>query len=136
MKDEQKYGYWDLNMEKTWAENGKMHFVCNCSACGYETVDKWPNMCPQCYAIMVDPLDRIDINGRDICAGDIVICNIAGHEKKVKGKIIHDTQWYLDNPVGFRWIYDCDNFEIVEGTIPKGKRLSMCFGNSVNKKRR
>ena len=85
---------------------------------------------------MVDPLDITDINDRDICAGDIVLCNINGHKERVRGKIIHDTQWYLDNPVGFRWIYDCNNFEIVEGTIPKGMRLSKNFGNSISNRRR
>lgn len=136
MEDEKKYAYWVLNTDATSIENGKMRVVCNCSACGYEVVEDDPSICPACSAVMVDPLDRTDIDGRDICAGDVILCNIAGHNGKVKGKIIHDTQWYFDNPVGFRWMYDCDNIQIIEGTIPKGKELSREFENTVGKKKR
>ena len=132
--EEQQYGYWILNTDATSITDGKMRVVCNCSACGHEVVEEEPSICPECSAIMVDPLDITDIDGRDICAGDVVLCDIKGHSGKVQGTVVHDAQWYFDNPIGFRWIYNCDNFEIVEGAIPKGKSICRNYGN--NKERR
>ena len=49
---------------------------------------------------------------------------ISRHKGRVQGKIMHEGQWFLSNPVGFRWVYDCSNIEIVEGVIPEGANLS------------
>ena len=49
---------------------------------------------------------------------------------------MHEGQWFLSNPVGFRWVYDCSNIEIVEGVIPEGANLSRNFGDSAKNTRR
>ena len=121
--DDEKYAYWILNVYDSDKGNNKGHFLFNCSACGHEIIDKHPNVCSECSAKMVDPLGRTDVNGRDICAGDIVLCNIDGHNEKVAGKIIHDVQWHFDYQGGSRFIYDCENFQIVTSVIPEGKNL-------------
>ena len=133
MEKEINYGHWVLNTDDTSRVNG---YVFNCSLCGQKIVNDEPSVCPSCSAIMVDTLDRTDINGRDICAGDVVLCDIAGYNGRVKGKIIHDTQWYFDNPFSFRFMYDCDNIQIVEGAIPEGKNINREFENTIGKRQR
>ncbi len=127
MEKDQKYGYWIYESTKPSHKDGHFMFINTCSACGYKATNNDPDICPQCSAIMVEPLEQTDINGRDICAGDVVKCNIAGHKEKVEGTVVNDGMWYLDNPVDFRFIYDCKNFEIVKGIIPAGKHLSKEF---------
>ena len=128
-KDLTAYAYWSLNTNESKAPN----LVMNCSHCGYESINAHPSVCPVCGAIMVDPADQVDINGHDICTGDIITCNITGHKEKVTGRIVDDGQWHLENTVGFRWMYDCSNIEVIKGIIPEGHHLSREYENTYGK---
>ena len=131
MKANKKYGFWSLNIEKSKQASEATDFVLNCSACGHEitNVRHQDAVCPECGAIMVDPLDWKDVDGNELCAGDEIVCNILGYKDPVRGKIVHDTMWYFDNPVSFRFMYDCKNIQKIKGIIPEGEILCRDYEN-------
>ena len=125
-QEERKYGYWSVNEEKSYQDENGYHVACNCSACGYSLYDSvnLPKVCPECQALMVVPLlSKTAIDGRDICSGDIVKCDVAGYGR-LQGIITRDGgQWHLDNSEYSAFVSQCDNFEIIKGTIPEGEYL-------------
>ena len=136
MKEEQQYAYWHFNVESA-LENSTC--VYNCSACGYESSTSRLKTCPECSAIMVEILgNKKAIDGRDICSGDIVKCDVVGvvDNNKIEGKMTNDSgQWRLETPYLAAFAYDCDNIEIIQGMIPEGQYLNTDFLNSKQNRR-
>ena len=138
MKEEQRYVYWNLNMDDSIMEKDKTQLIYNCSACGHESLTSSSKICPECSAIMVEKLsNKTAIDGRDICSGDIVKCDVVGvvNNEKIEGTITNASgQWRFETQYFAAPVYDCDNIEIIKGIIPEGQYLDKEFLDSMQKK--